>query len=1016
MSNIDTLRVPSNSKAKSLVEGQLAKGQSLKNSKSMGEQNLSNTSSLEAESFDTQSEALASSTDFLKRHIGPSKEDLAKMLEFLKIKSMDELVDESLPEAIYPNFCLPPPLSETELLKEAKVKATKNKLFKSYIGMGYKPSITPSVLQRNILENPVWYTPYTPYQAELAQGRLSALLNFQTMVADLTGMEIANSSLLDEGTALAEGLSLAKNANEKKASAKKFFVDARLFPQSLEVLNTRSKALGLEMEIGQWENFKGGEDYFAAILQYPDSEGRIPHIESFLKAMSKDATLSLVATDLLSLLLLKPPGEMGADIVVGSSQNFGIPMFFGGPHAAFFATRKEFIRLVPGRIVGVSRDRQGRTALRLSLQTREQHIRREKATSNICTSQALLAVMAGFYAIYHGPEGLKQIALKIHRLTQRLFKSLASFKEIKLLHRNFFDTLMWDMPSKEEALSLYKVFQREGINIGFHGDRRLSITLHERASEEDLLEIQKILSKNFSKLTLAEESPPPLSIPKELLRQSSCLKQAVFNSFHSETEILRYIHRLQSQELSLAHSMIPLGSCSMKLNACSELLPISWRAFSDIHPFAPLDQTQGWRELIHELEAFLCELTGFKAFSFQANAGSQGEYAGLLAIREYHASKGDIQRTICLIPSSAHGTNPASAVMAGLRPIPIRCKKDGTLDEQDLDEKLKSYQNQLAGIMITYPSTYGFFEEGIRDVLNKVHQAGGLVYWDGANMNAMMGLCRPADMGFDLGHLNLHKSFCIPHGGGGPGAGPLGVSEKLKAFLPQHVFGAAQPAKDRPAEALPVVGAISSAPFGSAGILPIAWAYIRLMGLRGLKKSSMTAITSANYMAEKLRPYYRILFSGKKKGRVAHECIIDLRKFKIHAGISVEDVAKRLMDYSLHAPTMSWPEPGTLMMEPTESESKKELDRFCSALIAIREEIRQAEKNPAMRELLKAAPHCLEDLLSDKWPRPYSKKQAFYPLPWLRERKFHLPVSRIDNAFGDINPVCSCPPWAEEDE
>lgn len=927
----------------------------------------------------------------------------------------------TLPDETYnqDQFHLPSPLTEQEILKDIKSKADKNKVFKSYIGMGYNPSLTPAVIQRNILENPVWYSSYTPYQAELAQGRLEALLNFQTMVADLTGMEIANASLLDEGTALAEALTLAKNANETKPEAKKFFVDSKLFPQSLDVLKTRSEALGWEMCVGRLETFKGGKDYFAGIVQYPDVDGAIRSIEPFFKAMAKSSVLNITTTDLLSLSLLKPPGEMGADVVVGSSQNFGVPLFFGGPHAAFFATRKKFIRLIPGRIVGVSKDRHQKPAYRLSLQTREQHIRRERATSNICTAQALLAVMSGFYAVYHGPEGLKNIALNIHDLTKRLYGVLSGSKHTKKINSTFFNTLTWELSSAELAIKIYKDFQKENINLGFPKKSTLSFTLHEGCNEENLLQIQNVLEKSLSKLSKSSakhgvknkssaSSHIIQAIPKSYLRSSSYLTHPVFNRYHSETELLRYIHRLQNKELSLAHSMIPLGSCTMKLNAVTELSPVSWPAFSDIHPFVPDEQSQGYGELIKELKEQLCEITGFQAFSFQPNAGSQGEYAGLLAIKKYHEAKGESHRDICLIPTSAHGTNPASAVMAGLKVVPLKCTKEGLMDQADLDSKLKMYGKNLASIMITYPSTYGFFEEGVMDICQKIHDQGGLVYLDGANMNALLGLCKPARLGFDVCHLNLHKTFCIPHGGGGPGVGPVGVNEKLKDFLPSHFYLTETKSNNKQ----PQVGAVSSAPYGSAGILLISWTYIKLMGLEGLKKSAQVAIANANYIATKLKSHYRILFSGKNN-RVAHECIVDFRKFKNSVDITVDDVAKRLIDYSFHAPTMSWPVQGTLMIEPTESETKAELDKLCSALISIKEEIQYAEKNS--NTLFKSAPHTLEDAMQDKWPFAYTKQQAFFPLSWVRERKFWPPVSRIENAFGDIHPFCTCPPVLDSD-
>ena len=1067
---------------------------------------------------------------FFKRHIGPSEKGMAQILKALQVSSLKDLARQILPEdaAKKEEFCLPSPLTEKALLKEAHNKAEKNHIFKSYIGQGYNPSIAPLAIQKNILENPVWYSSYTPYQAELAQGRLEALLNFQTMTADLTGMDLANASLLDEGTALAEALALAKNASDSAgAKSQTFFADSRIFAQNLDVLKTRSRAFGWKMLTGQWESFTQAKECFALVLQYPSATGDVSDIEPFLRQNCGKACLGVVSANLLSLALLKPPGEMGADVVVGSSQNFGLPLFFGGPHAAFFATRKEFIRFVPGRLVGVSKDRHGKPAYRLSLQTREQHIRRDRATSNICTAQALPAVLASFYAVYHGPKGLRRIALKIHKMTQKLAQALKSFQGVKILNPVFFDTLTIELSSKATALKIYKGFQKQGINVGRPASALLSFALNETTEGEDILQIQKILSsflpkgesssvfsfsKNGSELPqqlensseLAQNSfespqlsqspqhsselaqPPQPSqnspeslenssvigktgsaeddtagggqndsslpektaqqnalrstghsadlktatalqavenspLPDRLLRKSPYLTHPVFNSYHSETELVRYIHRLAEKELSLTHSMIPLGSCTMKLNAAVELAPISWPAFADLHPFAPKEQSLGFQALLKELEAWLCELTGFKAFSFQPNAGSQGEYAGLLAIKKYHESRGETGRNICLIPSSAHGTNPASAVMAGLKPVSVRCDKEGCIDQNDIEQKLSAFGKHLACAMITYPSTYGFFEEGVSRLCQKIHNKGGLVYWDGANMNALLGLCKPAGMGFDLGHLNLHKSFCIPHGGGGPGVGPLGVSEKLKPFLPGHILeqndGAVAEegsprdtakAFDRP------TGAVSSAPYGNAGALAVSWAYIRLMGFEGLRLCSLTALANANYIAERLKGHYRILFKGKK-GRTAHECIIDLRKFRFSANITVDDVAKRLMDYSFHAPTMSWPEPGTLMIEPTESENKKELDRFCSALIAIKEEMAQAEKDKTQNALLKNAPHVIEDLIKGKWPFSYSKDKAFFPLPWIKERKFFPPVSRIENAYGDIQPFCSCPPVDGED-
>ena len=1072
--------------------------------------------------------------DFIKRHIGCSDKDVLDILKTLNVSSLEELTDQILPQELNKktSFSLDKALSEAELLKEVRKIANKNQIFKNYIGMGYKKSFTPPAIQRHILENPVWYSSYTPYQSELAQGRLEALLNFQTMAADLTGMEIANASLLDEGTALAEALTLAGNANTKKQSCKKIFIDSRVFPQSLEVIKTRSQSLGWGLVIDRFENFKGAKNCWAAILQYPSADGSIPDIQNFLQKMKEEDCFTIIASDLLSLCLLKAPGEfytsefdasdfpassssmdqnseaktikeenqkntsqanrmganqnefdasefdtsgfpasnssmdqnseaktikeenqkntfqtnkMGAnqnetkmnktdikavDVVVGSSQNFGIPLFFGGPHAAFFATKKEFIRLIPGRIVGVSKDRHEKQAYRLSLQTREQHIRREKATSNICTAQSLLAVMAGFYAVYHGPKKLKKIAEGIHDLTKKLFLILQNFKEVQVLNESFFDTLRFQISSVEAYSKLKQKFLEAKINLHSPEESVFSITWDETCSLEDLKQIKNILESVLEKkitslsssdsvasvssktdnFSLLEYNPStasskaenqqkaPIGIKPEFLRKSGYLTHPIFNSYHSETELTRYIHRLQNKELSLTHSMIPLGSCTMKLNAVTELAPVSWPEFADIHPFAPSNQTQGYQKIIQDLEEQLCEITGLHAFSFQPNAGSQGEYAGLMAIKKYFESKKQTQRNICLIPVSAHGTNPASAIMTGFEVKALRCKPDGRIDLEDFESQLKQYKNRLAAIMITYPSTYGFFEE-VKEVCNRVHEEGGFVYLDGANMNALLGLVKPAELGFDVCHLNLHKSFCIPHGGGGPGAGPVGVNEKLKDFLPGH-SNRNQKTK---------LGAVSSAPYGNAGILVISWAYIKMMGLEGLRKSAQIAMANANYIAEKLKDHYRILYKGSE-GRAAHECIIDLRKFKNTANITVDDVAKRLMDYSFHSPTMSWPVPGTLMIEPTESENKAELDRFCSALISIRKEIKDIEEGKSKDELLKSAPHNIIDLMEENWTKPYSKKQAFYPLDWLYERKFWTPVSRIENAYGDINPFCSCPP------
>ena len=1024
--------------------------------------------------------------DFINKHIGCSETDLSDILKSLNSSSLEALMEEILPEELsrQSTFSLDKPLTEAELLKKIQKIAKKNQVFKSYIGMGYKKSFTPPAIQRHILENPVWYSSYTPYQSEIAQGRLEALLNFQTMVTDLTGMEIANASLLDEGTALAEALTLARNANTKKQDSKKVFIDSRILPQSLEVIKTRSQSLGWDLLIGHFEDFKHAKDCWAAVLQYPAADGSIPNIQKFIEKMKQEDCFTIVASDLLSLCMLKAPGDFylnktkGVDVVVGSSQNFGIPLFFGGPHAAFFATKKEFIRLIPGRIVGVSKDRHEKQAYRLSLQTREQHIRRERATSNICTAQTLLAVMASFYACSHGPKKLKQIAENIHSLTKKLFVVLQNFKEVKVLNTSFFDTLRIQTTSVEILSQVKQKFLEEKINLYFPEKDMFSITLDETSSLEDLKQIDRILasvlkrktktsfksllesshssktnassenslesshsskadtssensleSSHSSKTNTSSESSlesshssktnassensfessffQNIGISPEFLRSSEYLTHPVFNSYHSETELTRYIHRLQNKELSLTHSMIPLGSCTMKLNAVTELVPVSWSEFADIHPFAPQEQCRGYHQIIQDLEKSLCEITGFDAFSFQPNAGSQGEYAGLLAIKKYLESKKQNKRNICLIPVSAHGTNPASAIMAGFEVKTLRCTKEGYIDPDDLATQIEKYKDRLAVLMITYPSTYGFFEE-VKDVCHQIHEKGGFVYLDGANMNALLGLGKPAELGFDVCHLNLHKSFCIPHGGGGPGVGPVAVIEKLKDFLPGHISSLST-ASSFHQDLKNHSGAVSSAPYGNAGILLISWAYIKMMGWEGLKKSAQVAMANANYIAERLQGHYRILFKGSK-GRVAHECIIDLRKFKNTANITVDDVAKRLMDYSFHSPTMSWPVPGTLMIEPTESENKAELDRFCEALISIRKEIQDIEEGKTKTDLLKSAPHNLTDLMQEQWSFPYSKKQAFYPLDWLYERKFWTPVSRIENAYGDINPFCSCPP------
>ena len=943
-----------------------------------------------------------SAGDFVHRHIGPGADDVRDMLRRLGLSSLDDLIERTVPESIrdLKPLALPPARTESEVLSFLSHLASRNQLKKSFIGLGYSAAITPPVILRNILENPGWYTAYTPYQAEISQGRMGALLNFQTMVIDLTGMEIANASLLDEATAAAEAVSFCRSLAGRQAEGRGVWVSTECHPQTIDVIQTRSQPLGVSVDTGHPEQLDSTEDYFAILLQYPATDGSLSNMEALVQRAHRDQTLVISATDLLSLCLLKPPGEFGADVVIGNSQRFGVPLAFGGPHAAFFATREKFQRRVPGRIVGVTRDRHHRFALRLALQTREQHIRREKATSNICTAQVLLAVMASMYAVYHGPQGLQAIASRVHHLACDLAGGLLQ-RGHGLVSRQFFDTIA----VRVEAARLARLLQEAaaaGYNLRAIDEETVGISLDETASPGDVEALLEVFSQGNS--PGAENDSGRVGIPSSLKRSSPYLTHPVFNRYRSETEMLRYLHRLQARDLSLTHSMIPLGSCTMKLNATAEMLPISQPGFAQVHPFVPLEQVPGYLQLIQELEEMLGVVTGFSAVSVQPNAGSQGEYAGLLVIRRYHQERGEGQRDVCLIPSSAHGTNPASAAMAGLRVVVVACDREGNIDLADLEGKAREHSDRLAALMVTYPSTHGVFEEEIREVCDIVHRHGGQVYLDGANLNALLGVCRPAEFGPDLAHLNLHKTFCIPHGGGGPGVGPIGVREHLAPYLPGHVL--------RP-EAGPGSGisAVSAAPWGSAGILPISWAYIALMGAEGLKRATQIAILNANYIASRLQDHYAVLFVGKN-GLVAHECIIDLRPFKKSAGVDVDDVAKRLMDYGFHAPTMSFPVPGTLMIEPTESESKEELDRFCEAMIQIREEIRDVEEGLSDRERnpLKNAPHTAESLISDDWDEPYARETAAYPLPWVRERKFWPAVGRVDNAYGDRNLVCACPP------
>ena len=935
---------------------------------------------------------------FSSRHIGPSAAEVREMLAVLGLDSLEELVERAVPESIRfsGTLDLPPPLTEEQLLREARELAGANRPARSYIGMGYYDCYTPAVILRNILENPGWYTAYTPYQPEISQGRLEALLNFQTMVTDLTAMDIANSSLLDEGTAAAEAVFLA--CNVEKQGRDKLFVCEDAFPQTLEVVGTRAAPIGVQV-VTDAAGPEPPDDAFAGFIQYPAASGAIPDLAGFIRRCRERGMVSIVATDLLSLCLLAPPGEIGADIVVGSAQRFGVPMGFGGPHAGFLATRDPYKRMMPGRLVGVSKDAQGQRALRLALQTREQHIRREKATSNICTAQVLLAVMASMYAVYHGPSGLRNIAERVHRRTARLAERLEE-AGFALAAGRFFDTLRVDVGAGR-AGEIQRAAAERGINLGRPSDGQLHLSLDETTGEDDVRDLLRVFGVPVGDEDLEAGRP---RLPEEYVRESGFLEAEVFNQHHSETQMLRYMAQLQARDLSLVQSMIPLGSCTMKLNATAEMIPVTWPEFARMHPFAPADQTRGYRALITRLGEWLSAVTGFAGVSVQPNAGSQGEYAGLLVIRKYHAANGQAERDVCLIPSSAHGTNPASAVLAGMSVVVVDCDDDGNIDLDDLRAKADGVGGRLAALMVTYPSTHGVFEEGIRDICRTVHERGGQVYLDGANLNALVGLCRPGTIGPDVCHLNLHKTFCIPHGGGGPGVGPLAVGEHLAKFLPTH--GVAP--ECGPAEG---ITAVSSAPWGSAGILPISWAYIAMMGAEGLTRATQVAVLNGNYIAHRLSGEYRVLYRGKN-GMVAHECIVDVRPFKASAGVTVEDVAKRLMDYGFHAPTMSWPVAGTLMIEPTESESRQELDRFCDAMLAIREEIREIESGAAdaRDNVLKNAPHSAFHLLSEDWQHPYSRDKAAFPLEWVRQRKFWVPVGRVDNAYGDRNLVCTCAP------
>ena len=936
---------------------------------------------------------------FVHRHLGSDDARIDSMLETLGFDSVEDLVDAAVPAQIRSPRALDtgPQRGEHELLGELENLLSRNELRRSFIGMGYSGTITPGVILRNILENPGWYTQYTPYQAEIAQGRLEALLSFQTMVADLTGLPLANASLLDEATSAAEAMVMCFSIARRKRA--RFFAADDCHPQTLAVLATRAEPVGIELEVGPLDQLVPGSDLCGILVQYPNTLGEITDHRRLVETVHAAGGLVVMATDLLALTLLVPPGEVGADIALGSSQRFGVPMGQGGPHAAFLATREQWARQTPGRIVGVSKDAEGKPAYRLALQTREQHIRREKATSNICTAQVLLAIVAAMYAVYHGPHGLRRIGRRVHGAAAILAAGLRRLG-FGLGDAPFFDTVTVPVTGERRAAIIAAADER-GLNLRIDRPDSLSIAVDETTDRDDLKRLLESFADGSTEVTVAElEAAAEPSIPEAFARTSAYLTNDVFHRYHSEHEMLRYLYRLQSRDLSLTHSMIPLGSCTMKLNATSEMLPITWPVLADLHPYAPPDQVQGTTEMCRRLEMWLAEITGFAAISFQPNAGSQGEYTGLLVIRAHHHARGEVGRDVCLIPTSAHGTNPASAVMAGFRVVAVACDDRGNIDLDDLRAKAEKHSNALGALMITYPSTHGVYEESVKEVCALVHEHGGQVYLDGANLNALVGLARPGELGADVCHLNLHKTFCIPHGGGGPGMGPIGVAEHLVAHLPGHPM--ASSSNDQ------AIGAVAAAPLGSPLILPISWTYIGLMGSQGLLDATQLAILNANYMAKRLGEHYPILYTGAN-GLVAHEFIVDMRAFR-KDGVTVDDVAKRLMDFGFHAPTISWPVAGTIMIEPTESESKEELDRFCDALIQIREEIREIESGAADPELnpLKMAPHTAAAVTADAWDRPYSRAQAAYPAPWLREHKFWPPVARIDNAFGDRNLACTC--------
>ena len=933
---------------------------------------------------------------FVDRHVGPNQEELSQMLHTIGVGSIEELIDLSIPKSIQSKEKLNVGngISEKELIEKLKSIAEKNTIMKTYIGMGYYNCITPPVIQRNILENPGWYTQYTPYQAEISQGRLEALINFQTMVCDLTALPIANASLLDEATAAAEAMTMTYRMSKDRNI---FLVSKHCHPQTIDVLKTRSEPLGITVQLCDDDDFIFNQNVFGSILQYPDTNGSVNNFQKITNAAHKESAYVIIATDLMSLALLKPPGELGADVALGSSQRLGVPMGYGGPHAAFFAVKENFKRFLPGRLIGVSVDSEGNQAYRMSLQTREQHIRREKATSNICTAQVLLAIMSGMYAVYHGPKRIKEIARTIHQHTCDLATSLSK-AGYEILNDTFFDTIRFLGPDKTKEKLL-----KHNINIREFSDGSLGISIDETVMKKDISHLLSILN-------VSHELNNKSTLPSDLRRETSFLSHPVFNSYHSETEMLRYIHRLETKDLSLNTSMIPLGSCTMKLNATTEMIGVTWPEFASIHPFVPVNQAKGYKHLFDDLSNWLGDITGLPGVSLQPNSGAQGEYAGLMVIRAFHLSQGDSNRNVCLIPESAHGTNPASAIMCGMEVIVVKCDSKGNIDIEDLKNKAQKHQNNLAALMITYPSTHGVFESTVQKICKIIHDYKGQVYMDGANLNAMVGVSRVSDIGVDVCHINLHKTFAIPHGGGGPGMGPICAAKHLTSFLPTHNVIPCNTSSN-------AISAVSATPWGSAGVLPISWSYMALLGNEGMKKSTSIAILNANYMAKLLEDHFPILYRGEN-GFNAHEFIIDLRPIRKESGITDEDIAKRLMDYGFHAPTMSWPVPGTLMIEPTESESKNELDRFCSAMISIKKEINDVieGKSDAKNNMLKNSPHTMETITKETWDHPYTREDAVFPAPWLREYKYWPTVGRIENAIGDRNLICTCPDISDYEE